>query len=113
MVIDGNGTYSRPAPGAWSAGLPPRDDRSGDGSQLFDVEMQQVAGGDVLVVGIDGRGLQIANAVEFQPAQNPTYGNATQARGLRDAIARPALAAQRFDALDQDSGGGPMQPERA
>ena len=73
--------------------------RPRDASQLLDIEMPQVARRSVFVARIDRRRLQISDAVEFQSAQCAADGGTAQARLLRDAMARRALATKRFDVL--------------
>jgi len=68
-----------------------------DARQLFDVDMQQVAGGGMLVAN-DGNGwFERANGVQFQAGQDAADGGPAQASGLRDSHAGPALATQLFD----------------
>src|SRR5258708_6332054 len=68
-----------------------------DARKLFDVDMQQVAGGGMLVAK-DGNGwFERANGVQFQAGQDAADGGPAQASGLRDSHAGPALATQLFD----------------
>src|SRR5271165_1225168 len=69
----------------------------GDASQLFDVAMQQVSRGGMLVTK-DGNGwLQRASGVESQAGEDAADGGTAQTGGLGDAHAGPALTTQRFD----------------
>jgi hypothetical protein len=73
-------------------------------AQFFDVEMEQIARSGVLVT-LDGkRRFQIANAIEFEPAQDAAYGGRTQSGVRGDTATGPALPTQLLYLLHQVGG---------
>ena len=83
---------------------------SDDACQLLDIQMQHVAGGLMLVAWIHRNGLQIADSVELQTAQDAAYRGTAQASGLRDAVACPTLPPQLGHTLDLLARCRPIQP---
>jgi len=71
----------------------------GDASQLFGVEMEEIAGMRMFVAAHGQAGLQVAGAAKAVTAQDTTDGGATEAGGLGNAHAGPTLAAQPQDLL--------------
>jgi len=98
VVVDGD-MHVLPA-GAMDAAATVAGDATTYGletSDLFDVEVKQIAGGSMLVAQ-DGSGrFQIANATEVESAQDAADGGTTQPGGQSDAQSGPALAAQSLD----------------
>src|SRR5712664_4792178 len=50
-------------------------------AQMFDIEMEQIAGSGVLVANHGHSGLQVADAIQTQSAKDAADGGATQAGG--------------------------------
>ena len=68
-----------------------------DARELFDIDVQQIAGGRMLITNDGNGGLQGTSGVEFQTGQHAADGGPAQASGLCDTHAGPALAAQLLD----------------
>src|ERR1700723_3856765 len=79
---------------------------------MLDIEMEQIAGSGVLVANYGHGGLQVADAIQAQTAENAADGGAAQARGLSDVQAGEALAAKLFDALNQSIRRAAWGPQR-
>src|SRR5579862_5368082 len=90
--------------------------RFGNAGQLFDVDVQQIAGSGMLVANDGNHRLQRASGVQMQAGEDAADGGAAQASGLSDAHAGPVLAAQLFDErrfFGTDSTRRTMRPRRA
>jgi hypothetical protein len=68
-------------------------------AQMFDIEMEQIAGSGVLVANHGHSELQVADAIQTQSAKDAADGGTTQAGGLSDVQAGEALSAKLFDSL--------------
>ena len=67
----------------------------------LDVEMEQIAGGRMLMTH-DGRGgMEMTPAVEMSPAEDAADGGGAELGGLGDLIGGAKLAAQSDDLSDQ------------
>ena len=85
----------------------------GDAHQALDVEVEEVAGGLVLVA-LDGRPrFQIGDAAEPGAAEDTADGGSTQAGLLCDAQPGPAFPPERLHLRDLLSRGGLAHPVRA
>jgi len=80
---------------------------------FFDVQMEQIAGVDVLIAANQGSGLQIAHPAKPEPAQDAAHRGPAQAGLLRDPQSGPALATQLLNVTYQLGRGGSMQPMRS
>src|SRR5271155_520450 len=70
----------------------------GNAGQLFDVDVQQIAGSRMLVAKDGNDGFERASGVQMQAGEDAADGGAAQAGGLSDAHAGPAFAAQHCHA---------------
>ena len=83
-----------------------------DAAELLDVDVDQLAGLLALVAPDRLGRLQGLELVQAEPPQNAADGGRRDAGLGGDLLARPALAAQRFDLLDNRLGRRPAQPMR-
>ena len=65
---------------------------AGEAAQLLNIEVEQIAGSSMLIANQRHGRLQIAHAVQTQPAENATDGSTAQARGLGNVETGKALA---------------------
>ena len=76
MIIDGDMNILPPTPvGATSAAIGTKGD-PGKTTELFDVEVEQIAGSSMFVANHGHRWFQVAHAVETQATKNPADGGA-------------------------------------
>jgi hypothetical protein len=88
--------------------------RLDDAGELLDVEVQQIAGGSVLVANHHLR-LQHLRLVQLQPRQDAADGSPAQAGSLRDPDTSPTLAPQPLPLLGhlgRRAAGRPLRTRR-
>ena len=85
----------------------------GNTGQLFDVDVQQIAGSRMLIANDGNGGLARASGVQLQASEDAADGGAAQTGGLRDAHAGPTFAAQHFHATGQLGGSAAGRALRA
>jgi hypothetical protein len=81
----------------------------GEAAEFLDIEMQQIAGGSMFVALRRGGGLQIAQAIEFEPSQQAADRGRAKPGMSGDAATRPALTAPLGNLLGYLWGGGLAQ----
>jgi hypothetical protein len=72
---------------------------AGETADLFNVEVEQIAGSSMFVANQGHNRFQIAHAVRTQAAENAAHGGPAQAPSLCNMLASKALAAQLFYVL--------------
>src|SRR2546421_3105346 len=83
---------------------------SSETAQFLDIEMEQIARSSMFIA-LDRRcGIEIAQAVEFQSAQDAADGRRAQAGVAGDATGGPTLSAELLDLLNQIGWGWSAQP---
>src|SRR4051812_17961896 len=84
-----------------------------DLSELFDVDMDHLAGMLALVAAHWLGGLECLEPVQSEPLESAADGSWRDPDGERDLLAGPALAPKGFHLSDDDFGCGPMETMRA
>jgi hypothetical protein len=83
-----------------------------DSAELLDVDVDQLTWGLALITPNRFRGLQGTQLIQAEPTQNTADGGWRDATLGGDLLARPALAPQPFDLLDNRPGRRSAQPIR-
>ena len=83
-----------------------------DAAELLDIDVDELARVLALIAPDRFGRLQGTQLIQAQPTQNTADGGWRDAGLGGDLLARPALAAQPFDLLDDRLGRRPLQPMR-
>ena len=79
-------------------------------AELFDVDVDQLAGVLAFVAAYRLGGFQGAELVQAEPLQNPADGGRRDPNFGGDRLAGQPLPPQRFDPLDERLRRGPIEP---